>query len=183
MKRQAGFTITELLVVSTIVAILLAIGVPSYRYVTNSSRMSSEINGLLGDVQYARAEAIKEGQPVSLCVSSDGVTCSGSTNWQNGWIVFPDAAQAFTPAAGSVIRQQSAFTGTTPDTLVPNTAVSGISFNRDGFAQSAAAAAFPATILTLHEKTANPKYSRCLSISVVGLAQTLNHISAPATCS
>lgn len=182
MKRQAGFTITELLVVSTIVAILLAIGVPSYKYVTNSSRMSSEINGLLGDVQYARAEAIKEGQPVSVCASSDGLTCTGLP-WQKGWIVFSDPNQNFTPAAGSVIRQQAAFTGTTVDTLVPDTGVTGISFNRDGFAQLAAAAAFPATLLTLHEKTNNPKYSRCLSISVVGLAQTVNHISAPATCS
>jgi len=179
MKRQAGFTLTELLVVSSIVAILLAIGVPSYRYVTNSSRMSSEINGLLGDVQYARAEAIKEGQPVSLCVSSDGVTCSLSTNWQNGWIVFPDPNQNVTPAAGSVIRQQSAFTGTTPDTLVANTAVSAISFNRDGFAQSAGGAAFPATILTLHDNTANSVWTRCLAISVVGLAQTENHINPP----
>lgn len=177
MKRQAGFTITELLVVLTIVAILLAIGVPSYRYISNRSRMSSEINGLLGDVQYARAEAIKEGQTVSLCVSSDGTTCSGSTNWQNGWIVFPDPNLNVTPAAGSILRQQTAFTGVTPDTLVPNTAVSSISFNRDGFAQSAGGGAFPATVLTLHEKTANSKYTRCLAVSVVGLAQTETNIN------
>jgi type IV fimbrial biogenesis protein FimT len=179
MKRQAGFTLTELLVVVAIIAILLAIGVPSYRYVTNSSRMSAEINGLLGDLQFARAEAIKEGQPVSLCVSSNGTTCSGSTNWQNGWIVFPDPNQNVTPAAGSILRQQSAFTGTTPDTLSPNTAVSSVSFNRDGFAQSAGGGAFPATILTLHEKTNSPNYTRCLAISVVGLAQTETHINPP----
>lgn len=182
MNRQAGFTITELLVVSTIVAILLAIGVPSYRYVTNSSRMSAEINGLLGDVQYARAEAIKEGQPVSVCVSSNGTTCSGVANWQNGWIVFPDPNQNVTPAAGSIIRQQAAFTGTTPDTLVPDTGVSAISFNRDGFAQSAGGGAFPATILTLHDNTSNSLWTRCLTISAIGLSQTVNHITAPATC-
>ena len=63
MKRQNGFTITELLVVMAIVAILLGIGVPSYRYITNSYRLSAEINSLSGDLQYARAEAVKEGQP------------------------------------------------------------------------------------------------------------------------
>src|SRR5882672_12636130 len=80
MKRQTGFTLTELMVVLAIVAILLSIGVPSYRYVTNSYRMSAEVNGLLGDLQYARSEAIKEGQTVSTCVSTNGTACAGGAN-------------------------------------------------------------------------------------------------------
>lgn len=179
MNRQEGFTITELLVVSLIAAILLAIGVPSYRYVTNSSRMSSEINGLLGDIQYARAEAIKEGQSVALCVSSDGTTCSGSTHWQNGWIVFPDPTQGIAPVAGTILRQQTAFTGTNPDQLLPDSGISSISFNRDGFAQAALGAAFAPTTFTLHDKTSNTAWTRCLAVSIVGLAQTENHITVP----
>jgi type IV fimbrial biogenesis protein FimT len=54
MKVTAGFTLIELIVVITIVSILMAVGVPSYRYVTNSNRMSAEVNGLLGDLQFAR---------------------------------------------------------------------------------------------------------------------------------
>jgi type IV fimbrial biogenesis protein FimT len=184
MKRQTGFSITELLVVTVIVAILLAIAVPSYKYMTNSSRMSSEINSLLGDLQYARAEAIKEGQTVSLCVSSNGTTCSGSFAWANGWIVFPDPNQNDTPAVGAVLHQQSAFTGTTPDTLTPSNPISAISFNRDGFAQSAGGAAFPATTLSLHEKTNSIHYTRCLLISVIGLSQTetaVNPLYGPCT--
>ncbi len=172
MKRHSGYTLTEMLVVVAIVAILLGIAVPSYRYITNASRMSSEINGLLGDLMYARAEAIKEGQSVSLCVSSDGVTCSGSTAWANGWIVFPDPPASFTPAAGAVLRQQTAFTGATPDTLTPNNPIFGVSFNRDGFAQGPAGAAFPTTILTLHDPTANVAWTKCMQISLVGMLQT-----------
>jgi len=172
MKRQKGFSLTEMLVVVAIVAILFGIAVPSYRYIANASRMSSEINALLGDLMYARAEAIREGQTVSLCVSADGANCSGSTAWQTGWIVFPDPAANDTPAAGSVLRQQQAFTGTTPDTLTPNNPISAVSFNRNGFAQSAGGAAFPTTILTLHESTANAGWTKCLQISVAGLLQT-----------
>ncbi|MGO9802857.1 MAG: GspH/FimT family pseudopilin [Steroidobacteraceae bacterium] len=173
MKRHTGFSLTELMVVVAIIAILLVIGVPSFRYVTNASRMSSEINGLLGDLMYTRAEAIKEGQSVSLCVSSNGVTCSGLTTWANGWIVFPDTnPPTFTPAVGSVLRQQTAFAGTTPDTLTPNTAITGVSFNRDGFAQAAGGATFPATILTLHDATANAAWTRCLQITLVGMLTT-----------
>jgi type IV fimbrial biogenesis protein FimT len=68
MRREAGFTLTELMAVAAIVAILLGIGVPSYKYITNSSRMSSEVNNLLGDLMYARGEALKEGQYVTVCV-------------------------------------------------------------------------------------------------------------------
>jgi type IV fimbrial biogenesis protein FimT len=184
MKRQTGFTTVELLVTMVVIAILLAIGVPSYKYMTNSSRMSSEINGLLGDLQYARSEAIREGQTVSLCVSSDGVTCSGSTSWQKGWIVFPDPNRTDTPAAGSTLRQQSAFTGITPDTLTSSTAISAVSFNRDGFAQSVGGAAFAATTLTLHEKTSSKNYTRCLLVSAMGLMQTetaVNPLYGPCT--
>jgi len=172
MKRHTGFSLTEMLVVVAIVAILLGIGVPSYRYVTNASRMSSEINALLGDLMYARAEAVKEGQTVSLCVSSDGATCSGSNAWQNGWIVFPDPTQSDTPAAGAVLRVQAAFAGTTPDSLTPDNPIGAVSFNRDGFAQSAGGAAFATTILTLHDPTANVAWTRCLQITLVGLLQT-----------
>jgi len=85
MWIQRGFTLTELLLVVAIVAILLSIGVPSYRYIGNSYRMSSEVNGLLGDLMFARSEAIKEGQFVTTCASADGATCSGSTVWNTGW--------------------------------------------------------------------------------------------------
>jgi type IV fimbrial biogenesis protein FimT len=179
MKRQtAGFTITELLVVVVIAAIMLAIGVPSYHYITNSSRMSSEINGLLGDLMYARAEAIREGQTVSVCVSSNGTTCSGSTAWANGWIVFPDPLAADAPALGTVLRQQTAFTGVTPDTLTPTNPIISVSFNREGFALSAGGAAFPATTLALHDKTNSVNYRRCLLISAMGLMQTETAVNA-----
>ncbi len=172
MKRQAGITIVELLVVTVIVAILLAIATPSYLYVTNSSRMSSEINGLLGDLMYARAEAIREGQTVSVCVSANGSTCSLSPTWASGWIVFPDPLAADAPALGTVLRQQTAFTGTVPDTLTPSTGIYSISFNREGFALGAGNAAFPATTLTLHEKTSSVAWTRCLLVSAMGLMQT-----------
>ncbi|MGH8276043.1 MAG: pilus assembly FimT family protein, partial [Steroidobacteraceae bacterium] len=84
MNRQTGFTLTELMVVLGIIAILLAIGIPSFRYVTNANRASAEINGLLGDLMYARSEAIREGTPVVVCTSADRQSCAIAT-WQGGW--------------------------------------------------------------------------------------------------
>jgi len=171
MRRHGGFSITELMVVVAIVAILLGIGAPSYRYITNSYRMSAEVNGLLGDLQYARAEAIREGQPVTACVSNDGASCTRGADWANGWIVF---------SAGGVLRVQGAFTGTTPDTFIADSNVTAVTYNREGFATTAAG--FAGTTLTLHDSTANSAWSRCLVITAVGLMSTQTHVSNPGTC-
>src|SRR5258708_31378315 len=86
--RQFGFTMIELLIVITIGAILMAIAIPSYRYVTTSNRVAGEINGLLGDVQFARYEAIKEGLNVTICPTqtASDTTCYASTTCTRGWV-------------------------------------------------------------------------------------------------
>jgi type IV fimbrial biogenesis protein FimT len=181
MKSAKGFTITEFMVVVAIAAILLGIGVPSYLYITNSYRMSAEVNSLLGDLQYARAEAIREGQTVTTCVSTDGATCTGGTNWQNGWIVFSDVNNNQTVNPGDVVlRVQAAFVGNVPDTFVANNAITAVTFNREGFATTAAG--FPNVTITLQESTNNVNWRRCLLISPVGLVSTQNHVASPGTC-
>jgi len=182
MKRQRGFTITELMVVVSIVAILMTIGVPSYRYITNSYRMSAEVNGLLGDLQYARAEAIRQGQPVTTCVSTNGTTCTGGTAWAGGWIVFLDVnGNTAVDPGDTVLRMQRGFAGAVPDTFTASNGVTAISYNREGFATTAAG--FPNTTITLHERTANAAWSRCLWITPVGLLTTETPANNPSgTC-
>jgi type IV fimbrial biogenesis protein FimT len=168
--KQAGFTLVEMLTVVGIAAILLSVGVPSYRYITNSYRMSGEVNGLLGDLQFGRAEAIKEGRTITACVSRDGATCdAGSTTWQEGWIVFQDINNDQTVDPGdTVLRVQTTFGGT--DTFTAANGVSSVTFNREGFAT--AAAGFAGTTVTLHDAGANAQWTRCLFISSIGLVAT-----------
>jgi type IV fimbrial biogenesis protein FimT len=159
VRRYAirGVTLFEMVVVIGIVGILMAIAIPSYQYVTNSNRISAEINGLLGDLQFARSEAIKEGQTVSICVSTNGATCAAGNNvWNNGWIVL-------SPSFATPLRAQSAFSGT--DTLTANNTISAIAFNREGFA-----AGLPnGAMLTLHAATPATGSTRCLSVTLIGL--------------
>jgi type IV fimbrial biogenesis protein FimT len=169
MKRQAGFSLSELLVVMAIVAILMAIGLPSYTSITNSYRISAEVNNLLGDMMYTRGEAIKEGQTVSICVSKNGTTCdAGSVNWQEGWIVFQDPGATGAWVAGDTIyKVQSTFSSA--DTFVANNGVTSVTFNREGFTSGAA---FAGTTITLHDKTANSFWTRCFILQTAGLMTT-----------
>ncbi len=174
-RQHAGFTLTELVVVMLIVAILLGIGVPSYRYVSYSNRVASEINALLGDLQFARSEATREGQTVTVCPAAATLRqCAArSTAWQNGWIVFSDVNNNATVAgAGDILRVQPAFNGTPPDTLISDNALSFISFNREGFATAFPAAAQGYVTLTLHTSPKSAQWTRCLQIFSTGMMGT-----------
>jgi type IV fimbrial biogenesis protein FimT len=172
-KRSAGFTMTELLVVMVVIGILAAIGAPSYIYVSTSNRISSEINGLLGDMQFARSQAVKEGQTVTVCASSSPYTaCTGSPGgsaWQNGWIVFLDAnGNQQVDAGETILRVQPAFSGT--DTFVASVATySAATYNRMGYAPTGSANTLT---INLHNSTTISDYTRCLAITPVGTAAT-----------
>ena len=171
MRVSAGFTLTELLVVITIVAILMGLGAPSYKYVTVSNRMSAEVNGLLGDMQLARAEAIKTGSSVTVCSSANGTTCSNSTDWSRGWIVFTDPTDLGVVDPDEVILrvQRALHTG---DSLVDEGgALSAATFNRAGLLSATGMAANGIT-LTLHDSTSAAKYTRCLWIASQGMITT-----------
>lgn len=182
MRRISGFSVTELMVVVAIVAILLSIGAPSFRYITNSYRMSAEANGLLGDLMYARAEALREGQTVTVCVSNNGTDCTGGGNWANGWIVFSDPnTNQIVDANETVLRRQAGFPGATPDSFNSSPNVTAITYNREGF--STTSAGFTGTTLKLHDPTSNATWTRCLWITAVGTMTVQTHSSDPGTCS
>ena len=171
LKRTSGFTLLETLTVMTIVAVLMALAIPSYKYVTNANRISGEVNGLLGDMQYARSEAIKEGQTVTVCSSANPTsvapTCAGTVTWQSGWIVFSDVnGNGAVDATDTVLRVQRAFP--VGDTFNSNNNITAVTFNREGFAMQLAN---PVTI-TLHAAVPTAGSTRCLLISIVGQVVT-----------
>lgn len=171
LKRISGFTLLEVLTVMTIVAVLMALAVPSYQYVTNANRISSEVNGLLGDMQYARSEAIKEGQPVTVCSSTNSTTnaptCAGSVSWKDGWIVFSDVNgnAAFDGGADTILRVQAAFKA--GDTFNADNNLKTVTFNREGFALGA-----NRVTITLHAPVPTQGSTRCLQITTVGQLTT-----------
>jgi len=166
MRRPSGYTLLEVLIVVSIVGILAAIAVPSFKYVGTSYRISSEVNSLLGDMQLARSVALKQGQYVTICASSNGTGCVGSGNtWQGGWIIFLDSNNNQTANANeAVLRVQPAFTG--GDTFTASTATFWYAtYGPGGYAPTGLAAPIS---LNLHDSTNNAMYTRCLRITQMG---------------
>lgn len=86
---MVGFTLIELIVTVSIVTILASIAVPSFSKLIESNQLSAGTNELVSALILARSEALKRSNNVSICASTDQVSCSGA-NFAEGWIVFVD---------------------------------------------------------------------------------------------
>lgn len=94
-----GFTLIELMVTLAVAAILLAVGVPSFRTFVQNAELNSAAGGLLAAIQQARSEAITRGDPVLLCRTGDASsrtcranepdgTANQSNDWTPGWLMY-----------------------------------------------------------------------------------------------
>lgn len=97
-RRLDGFTLLELMVTLAVAAILVTIAIPSYRGLVQRNTVTASVNDLVGDLNYARSEAVTRGQDVYLCKSKDEATCETDGDWSQGWIVFaPDPNEPTDP--------------------------------------------------------------------------------------
>ena len=89
-----GFTLIELMVTLSVLAIILGIAVPSFQGMVLRNRLTSETNNLVSALAIARSEAIKRGRVVTICKTANPdaamPACAAGANWGNGWIAFTD---------------------------------------------------------------------------------------------
>ena len=167
-----------MLMTIAVAAILMGIAIPSFRYITNANRIASELNGLLGDLQFARSEAIKEGLTVTVCPAQDAtltVCATDSTEWDKGWIVW---APSQTP---SVLRVQKAFTNA-KDSFVSKSGTTSVNFDRNGFAHAVPAMLQGVAVieLTTPANTVN-QWTRCVDVAYGGQLTT-GHYQQDVNC-
>ena len=102
---SAGYSLVELLAVLTIASILLSMAVPSMTGMINTQRSTSLGNSFLAGLNLARNEAIKRNARTVLCKSADGLSCTSSGGWQQGWILFHDVNNNARLDAGEQVIQ------------------------------------------------------------------------------
>lgn len=98
-----GFTLVEMAITVTVLAVLLGMSAPLFTGMINGNRLTGNANELVAAVLIARSEAIRGNARTSLCQSADGVNCSNASPWR-GWIVFADADGDNVVDAGEIVR-------------------------------------------------------------------------------
>jgi type IV fimbrial biogenesis protein FimT len=89
--RSTGFTLLELMITITVLAIIVGIGVPSFTNIIRTNRLASQTNEMLASFAVARSEAVKRGTLVTMCPANAAQNnCAGTDVWSDGWIVFSD---------------------------------------------------------------------------------------------
>lgn len=87
--HERGFTLIELIITVTVVAILAGVVAPGFNSFIKDRRLNSQINAIITAVHSARAEASSRRKIVTLCASTDLSSCN-TANWESGWIMFTD---------------------------------------------------------------------------------------------
>jgi len=93
MRRQCengGFTLIEVLVVLSLLALIQAWVVPALSETVDAVRVSSSAQAMSGSLMLARSEAVKRNVRVIVCKSVTGERCDAAAAWEQGWIVFHD---------------------------------------------------------------------------------------------
>lgn len=155
--RSRGFTLVELMVTVSVIAILAAIAVPGMTALINNSRINGQSEELVSSLQLARAEAVRRNARVTVCPSTDGSTCASSTSW-SGWVI---RGHDNVNNVDDVIRSNTVVGG-----VQINGPAAGIIFKPSGLIDTQQA-------VTVCMPTSNPSYNqRVLAVMISGVVSS-----------
>lgn len=80
--RHLGFTLVELIITLAVLAILVAIGLPSFERALSDTRMRGQVSDFASAVRTARLLAVQRARPTAMAPLGNG--------WSSGWQVFTD---------------------------------------------------------------------------------------------
>ncbi len=174
---SSGVTLIELMVSISILAILLAVAVPSFQNFIIDNRLSSYSNALYSSLVLARSEAIKRNKRVVVCKSSDGASCTG--NWEQGWIVFVDTNNDAAVSGGELVVQKSSTLESGYTLTGNNNILNYVSYSSEGFTKTTAGAQQGGTFNLCPPSPAPSGNGRDVVISFTGKARITKELETP----
>lgn len=159
MRASRGFTMIELLTVMTVLAIMVAIAVPSYRNFIASQRVRAASYEISTSLLLARSEAIKRNAQVTIAPS-------GGTDWTSGWSI--TTTQTIGGIATTVtLQNQAAIQGIS---ITQNPSAANIVFQGTGR---------PTATAKTYWAIAGTNSTRCVVLDTAGVASTSSSGSCP----
>ena len=175
--RQSGFTLIELMIGLALIAILLAIGVPSLREAYMNVRITGQTNDFMSALQLARSEAVKQNVGVFVCASTNQTDCNAS-DWARGWIVFADTDGDGTKDADELaIKSRGALEGN--NTMLSSAVVAPASAFFLPYRPTGVSSAAIRNFVICDSRT-TPNTGRQIEINVTGRAQA-TRVTCPLT--
>lgn len=95
-RTNRGLTLIEILVALAVSGVLMAVGMSQWAGVLGAKAADHSVSSLAVALRLAKSEAMKRGEPVSVCArdpqaGDQGQLCTTSgKDWSAGWIVFVD---------------------------------------------------------------------------------------------
>ena len=176
-KSSTGYTLLELMITLTVAGILMGVAVPSFTSVIDSNRLTTYANDLVTALNYARSEAIKRNLRISLCKSTTGLSCTTSSNWAQGWIIFTDRNNSATyDSSKTLLRVQTNKANTA--NMVGDTSVANyVSYIATGKSQLSTGGFQAGVIKICDERIGNVGIN--LVLSSLGRVSTQKNITCP----
>jgi type IV fimbrial biogenesis protein FimT len=140
-KHEHGFTLIELAVVLAVLAILLAVALPSFRSTMITIRVKNASFDVFSSIIAARSDAITRNTTVTI-------TPNSGNQWESGWVV--------RDAIGNILKTQDPLGGITI------TGPATLAYNNSGRLPAAV------TPITLTATGATNTDARCISIDLSG---------------
>jgi len=83
--HQRAFSLIELLITLTLLALLASIALPNFSGLVERNRIKALRNLLQTQINHARASSVLHNRDVVVCGSSDGQNCDN--RWDTGWLL------------------------------------------------------------------------------------------------
>ena len=192
MKKSLGYTMIELMAMLAVVSVLVTIGLPLMKVFFDSNRMIGNNNDLVAGLNIARSEAIKQQIRVTLCQSDDTASCTGSGQWEDGWIVFQDPNGNATVDGGErILRLNAGVDGgqvTIRSNDVGNQILNSVSFTSRGLPKALNGGSQSGTFRICDERglkvnaNGTTTVARGVNLSPSGKVRTTNQLAEIASC-
>jgi type IV fimbrial biogenesis protein FimT len=128
LTKLAAFTVMELLITLSVMAIVLMLAIPSFKTLLLNNRLNANVDSLANNLNYARGVALNDAMTIKVCPLGTANSTVCGANWSSGWIVVTQ------PSTGTATLLKSQQNPDVNPTVSANQ--SEVNFNSHGLADN-----------------------------------------------